>query len=123
MPSAKGGLIFALLSRVLEAQVVYFTTLESLVGKLGALTLAAPGILIKLRRCYRALAGTPRSLSTVLRVEGPLRDELRELASMPFWRAAVTPWVRPVHLTIVVSERVVRCTAVRGRSAPDEVLV
>jgi hypothetical protein len=41
----------------LGAQSVHFTTLESLVGKLGALTLAAPGILIKLRRCYKALAG------------------------------------------------------------------
>jgi hypothetical protein len=123
VPSAKGGLIFTLLSTVLGAQLVHFTTLESLVGKLGVLALAAPGILIKLRRCYKALAGASRSPSTVLRVEGPLRDELRELASMPFWRAAVAPWVQPVHLTIVVSERVVRCTAVRGRSAPDEVLV
>jgi hypothetical protein len=79
-------------------------SLESLVGKLGALALAAPGILIKLRRCYTALAGASRSPSTVLQVAGPLRDELRELASMPFWRTAVAPWVRPVHLTITVSE-------------------
>ena len=35
---------------------MHFTTLESLVGKLGALALAAPGILIKLRWCYTALA-------------------------------------------------------------------
>jgi hypothetical protein len=66
----------------LAAQSVHFTTLESLVGKLGALALAAPGILIKLRRCYKALAGASRSPSTVLRVAGPLRDELRELASV-----------------------------------------
>ena len=123
VPSAKGGLIFALLSKVLEAQVVYFTTLESLVGKLGALTLAAPGILIKLRRCYRALAGAPRSPSTVLRVGGPLRDELQELASMPFWRAAVAPWIRPVHLTVVIPERVARSSSVLGRGGQDEVLV
>jgi hypothetical protein len=107
----------------LGAQSVHFTTLESLVGKLEALTLAAPGILIKLRRCYKALAGATRSPSEVLRVEGPLRDELRELASMPFWRAAVAPWVRPVHLTVVVPERVVRSSAVHGRGAQDEVLV
>jgi hypothetical protein len=90
VPSAKGSLIFELLSSVLGAPSVHFTTLESLVGKLGALALAAPGILIKLRRCYTALAGASRSPSTVLRVTGPLRDELRELASMRFggqlWR-------------------------------------
>jgi hypothetical protein len=74
----------------LGAQWVHFTTLESLVGKLGALALAAPSILIKLRRCYTALAGASKSPSTVLQVAGPLRDELRELASMRFggprWR-------------------------------------
>ena len=123
VPSAKGGLIFELLSTVLKAQSVHFTTLESLVGKLGALALAAPGILIKLRRCYKALAGASRSPSTVLRVDGPLRDELRELASMPFWRTAVAPWVRPVHLTIIVSERVIRDATTRGHNAPDEALV
>jgi hypothetical protein len=43
-PSAKGGLIFELLSSVLGAQSVHFTTLESLVGKLGALALlGGPG--------------------------------------------------------------------------------
>jgi hypothetical protein len=52
-----------------------------------------------------------------------LRDELRELASMQFWRAAVAPWMRPVHLTIVVSENVIQGTTVRGRCAPGEVLV
>jgi hypothetical protein len=73
VPSAKGSLIFKLLSSVLGAPPsVHFTTLESLVGKLGALALAAPGILIKLRRCYTALAGASRSPSTVLRVTGPL---------------------------------------------------
>jgi hypothetical protein len=82
----------------LEAQSVHFTTLESLVG----IALAAPGILIKLRRCYKALAGASRSPSTALRVAGPLRDELRELASMPFWWTAVAPWVRPVHLTLFI---------------------
>jgi hypothetical protein len=107
----------------LGAQSVHFTTLESLVGKLGALALAAPGILIKLRRFYTALAGASRSPSTVLRVAGPLRDELRELASMPFWRAAVAPWVRPVHLTLVVSESVIQGTAIRERCAPSEALV
>ena len=60
-------------------------------GKLGALALAAPGILIKLRRCYTALAVAYGSPSTVLRVPGLLRDELRGLASMQFWRAAVAP--------------------------------
>ena len=57
VPSAKGGLAFELLCSILGAQWVHFTTLESLVGKLGALALAAPSILIKLRRCYTALAG------------------------------------------------------------------
>jgi hypothetical protein len=42
---------------------------------------------------------------------------------MPFWRAAVAPWVRPVHLTIVVSGSVLQGTAVRERCAPGEVLV
>jgi hypothetical protein len=42
---------------------------------------------------------------------------------MPFWRAAVAPWVRPVHLTIVVSESVIQGTAIRGRCAPSEALV
>ena len=102
---------------------MHFTTLESLVGKLGALALAAPGILIKLRGCYTALAVASRSPSTVLRVTGPLRDELRELASMQFWRAAVAPWMRPVHLTIVVSENVIQGTTVRGRCALGEVLI
>jgi hypothetical protein len=102
---------------------VHFTTLRSLVGKLGALALAAPGILIKLQWCYTALAVFSRSPSTVLRVTGLLRDELRELASMHFWRAAVAPWMRPVHLTIVVSESVIQGTTVRGRCAPGEVLV
>jgi hypothetical protein len=40
---------------------------KSLVGKLGAIALAAPGILMKLRRCYKALAVASRSPSTVLR--------------------------------------------------------
>jgi hypothetical protein len=57
VPLAKGELIFELLSSVLDSDWIHFTTLESLVGKLGALALAAPGILIKLRRCYAALAG------------------------------------------------------------------
>jgi len=70
---------------------VHFTTLDSLVGKLGALALAALGILIKLRWCCTALAVVSRSPSAVLRVTGLLRDELRELASMQFWRAAVAP--------------------------------
>jgi hypothetical protein len=96
---------------------------KSLVGKLGALALAAPGILMKLRRCYKALVVASRSPSTVLRVTGPLRDELRELASMHFWRAAVAPWMRPVHLTIVVSKNVTQGTTVRGRYAPGEALV
>jgi hypothetical protein len=107
----------------LRAQLVHFTTLESLVGKLGALALAAPGILIKLRRCYTALAGASRSPSTVLQVSGPLRDELRELASMPFWRTAVVPWVRPVHLTITVSESMVPDTTGRGQCGPNTALV
>ena len=102
---------------------MHFTTLESLMGRLGALALAAPGILIKLWGCYTALAVASRSPSTVLRVTGPLRDELRELASMQFWRAAVEPWMRPEHLTIVVSENVIQGTTVRGRCAPGEVLV
>jgi hypothetical protein len=93
-------------------------------GKLGALALAAPGILIKLWGCYTALAVASRSPSTVLRVvTGPLRDELRELASIQFWRAAVTPWMRPEHLIIVVSENVIQGTTVCGRCAPGEVLV
>ena len=92
-------------------------------GRLGALALAAPGILIKLWGCYTALAVASRSPSTVLRVTGPLRDELRELASMQFWRAAVAPWMRPVHLTIVVSKNVTQGTTVRGRYAPGEALV
>jgi hypothetical protein len=121
--SAKGSLIFGLLSSVLGAPSVHFTALESLVGKLGALALAAPGILMKLRRSYTALAVASRSPSTVLRVTGPLRDELRELASMHFWRAAVAPWMRPVHLIIVVSKNVIQGTTVRGRYAPGEVLV
>ena len=103
---------------------MHFTTLRSLVGKfLGALALAAPGILIKLRWCYTALAVFSRSPSTVLRVTGLLRDELRELASVHFWRAAVAPWMRPVHLTIVVSESVIQGTAVSKRCAPGKVLV
>jgi hypothetical protein len=97
---------------------VHFTTLESLIDKLGALALAAPGILIKLRRCYAALAGVPRSPSAVLQVAGPLRDELRELASMPFWRTAVAPWIRPVHLTIIVPGGIGR-----GQYEPSTALV
>ena len=87
-------------------------------GKLGALALAAPGILIKLRRCYAALAGVSRSPSAVLQVAGPLRDELRELASMPFWRTAVALWIRPVHLTIVVP-----VGTGRGQCEPSTALV
>jgi hypothetical protein len=93
------------------------------VGKLGALALAAPGILIKLRRCYAALAGVSRSPSAVLQVAGPLWDELRELASMPFWRTAVAPWVRPVHLTIIVSDGIVPDSIGRGQCAPSTALV
>jgi hypothetical protein len=107
----------------LGSPVGALTTLESLVGKLGALALAAPGILINLRWCYTALAVASRSPSTVLRVTGPLRDELRELASMQFWRAAVEPRMRPVYLTIVFSENVIQGTTVRGRCAPGEVLI
>jgi hypothetical protein len=107
----------------LGSQWVHFTTLESLVGKLGALALAAPGILIKLRRCYTALAGVSRSPSAVLQVTGPLRDELRELASMPFWRTAVAPWIRPVHLTIIVSDGLVPDSIGRGQCAPSTALV
>ena len=70
---------------------MHCTTLDSLVGKLGALALAALGILIKLWWCYTALAVVSRSPSTVLRVPGLLRDDLRELASIQFWRAAVAP--------------------------------
>ena len=108
VPSPKGALVFGMLTEVLGEQSVHFTTLESLVGKLGALALAVPGILIKLRRCYRALAGAHRSPSTVIRLEGHLRDELQELASMEFWRAAVAPWVSVRNSTLGVS--VVRCT-------------
>jgi hypothetical protein len=95
------------------------------VGKLGALALAAPDILIKLRRCYAAWrAGVPRSPSAVLQVAGPLRDELRELASMPFWRAAVAPWIRPVHLlTIIVPGVIVPGSIGRGQYAPSIALV
>jgi hypothetical protein len=124
VPAAKGGLILELLCSVLGAQWVHFTTLESLVGKLGALALAALGVLIKLRRCYTALAGVSRSPSTVLQVAGPLWDELQELASaMPFWWSAVAPWVRPVHLTGIVSEGMGPGTPARGRCAPSEALV
>jgi len=123
VPSAKGDLIIELLGSVLKEEWVHFTTLESLVGKLGALALAAPGILIKLRRCYAALAGVPRSPSTVLRVAGPLRDELQELASMPFWQTAVAPWIRPVHLTIVVPSVTVPERANCRRCAPNTALV
>jgi len=43
---------------------------------------------------------------------------------MQFWRATVAPWiVRPVHLTIIVSENVIQGTTVRGRCAPGAVLV
>jgi hypothetical protein len=108
----------------LGSEWVHFTTLESLVGKLGALALAAPGILIKLRRCYAALAGVPRSPSAVLQVAGPLRDELRELlASMPFWRTAVAPCIRPVHLTIIVPGGMVPGSIGRRQYAPSTALV
>jgi len=123
VPSAKGDLIIELLGSVLKEEWVHFTTLESLVGKLGALALAAPGILIKLRRCYAALAGVPRSPSTVLRVAGPLRDELQELASMPFWQTAVAPWIRPVHLSIVVPRVTVPERVSGKRCTPNTALV
>ena len=118
VPLAKGELIFELLSSVMGPGWVHFTTLESLVGKLGALALTAPGILIKLRRCYLALEGVSRSPSTVLQVAGPLRDEIRELASMPFWRTAVAPWIRPVHLTIILCPGWHRSRAVRAQHSP-----
>ena len=58
-----------------------------------------------------------------MQVAGPLRDELRELASMPFWRTAVAPWIRPVHLTITVSESMAPDTIGRGRCGPNTALV
>jgi hypothetical protein len=54
---------------------------------------------------------------------GPLRDELRELASMPFWRTAVAPWIRPVHLTIIVSDGLVPDGIGRGQCAPRMALL
>ena len=107
----------------LESPVGALYDVGVLSGKVGGPRLGSLGILIKLRWCYTALTVASRSPSTVLHVTGPLRDELRELASMQFWRAAVEPWMRPVHLTIVVSENVIQGTTVRGRCAPGEVLV
>jgi hypothetical protein len=69
------------------------------------------------------LAGVLRSPSAVLQVAGPLRDELRELASMPFWRTAVAPWIRPVHLTIIVPGVIVPGSIGRGQYAPSTALV
>ena len=123
VPSAKGTLVFGMLTKVLGEQSVRFTKLESLVGKLGALALAIPGILIKLRNCYGALAKAHGSPSVVIRLESHLGDELQELASMGLWRTAVLPWVRTVSMTIVVPERVFLQTTTHGRSEHDMVLV
>ena len=86
--------------------------------------MAAPGILIRLRKYYTALAGVSRFPSAVLQETGPLRDELSgELASMPFLWTAVAPWIRPVHLTIIVSDGIVPDNIDRGQCAPRTALV
>jgi hypothetical protein len=64
-----------------------------------------------------------RSPSAVLQVAGPLRDELRELAAMPFWQTAVAPWIRPVHLTIVVPRVTVPGGVDHGQYAPSTAFV
>ena len=42
---------------------------------------------------------------------------------MPFWRTAVAPWIRPVHLTIIVSDGIVPDNIGRGQCAPRTALV
>ena len=42
---------------------------------------------------------------------------------MPFWRTAVAPWIRPVHLTVTVSEASKPDATTDGRSGPSTTLV
>jgi hypothetical protein len=42
---------------------------------------------------------------------------------MPFWRTAVAPWIRPVHLTIIVPGVIVPGSIGRGQYAPSTALV
>jgi len=109
VPADKAEAICALIRVVLAETAVSFKTLERVVGKLGSLALAAPGILLKMRRMYAALtaakagsAGSPPA-SMQIPLSGPLKDELEECLALPFWTVSVAPWKSPEHLTVVVS--------------------
>ena len=63
-------------------ETIHFKTLERVVGKLDSLSLAAPGILIKLRQLYAALTSATRSGLWEVRLTPLLRAELEECLAM-----------------------------------------
>ena len=104
VPTDKRVAITALLRAVLAEGLVGYKTLERVVGKLGSLSLAVPGILIKLRQMYASLTSAGRSGTWWIPVEALLREEMEACLAMPFWEVSVAPWKSPAHLTIILEE-------------------
>ena len=102
VPEDKAAAISALLRGVLRGGTVHFKTLERVVGKLGSLSLAAPGILIKLRQMYASLTAAAKAGVWEVRLTPLLRAELEECLAMPFWTVSVAGWKSPAHLTVVL---------------------
>jgi len=102
VPPDKAEAISALLREVLRYEVVGFKTLERVVGKLGSLSLAAPGIHIMMRQMYAALTAAKRSAVVYVPIRPLLRAELERCLAMQFWQSSVAPWKSPEHLTIHV---------------------
>ena len=82
VPEDKAVAISTLLHEVLREETIHFKTLERVVGKLDSLSLAAPGILIKLRQLYAALTSATRSGLWEVRLTPLLRAELEECLAM-----------------------------------------
>ena len=83
VPEDKAVAISTLLHEVLREETIHFKTLERVVGKLDSRSLAAPGILIKLRQMYAALTtSATRSGLWEVRLTPLLRAELEECLAM-----------------------------------------
>jgi ribonuclease HI len=113
VPAHKVADIAALLRLARDSPNLLSITLERLVGKLVALSLAVPGALIRCRQMYAAIAaaahrGTASILWTPL-----LRAEIEGWIRQPFWQSGSAGWKEPWHLTLALSDPPTPSGAVR----------